>query len=110
MRRVDDDAAAGQSLADIIVCVTFQIEGHALWQKCAEALTGRTVEIETNRVIRQAFRAIPPRDLTPYDRTHGAIRVSNWRTALTGSLDSSAGRHRSSKMVRRAILPGHDPD
>ena len=41
-RRVDDQAASRQALADVVVGVAFQFQRDAAGQKRAEALTGRT--------------------------------------------------------------------
>ena len=40
LRRVDDDLAAGEAFADVIVGVAFEAEGHAARDERAEALAG----------------------------------------------------------------------
>ena len=40
-RRPDDDAAARQALADIVVGFAFELEGHAVGEEGAEALARR---------------------------------------------------------------------
>jgi len=52
-RRVDDEAPAGESLADVIVGVSFQLERHSFRQECAEALPGTASELDVDRVVRQ---------------------------------------------------------
>ena len=63
-RRIHDQPAAGKSLADVIVGVAFELERDALREECAEALSGRAVEVEVDRVVRQTRgtvrRAISP--------------------------------------------------
>ncbi len=49
--RVGDDASAGETLAEIIVAVAFELKGDAGGNECTEALTGRAFELEVNRVI-----------------------------------------------------------
>ena len=52
-RRHQDQAATGQSLADVIVRVPLQHQGDARRQEVAEALTRRTAEPQPDRVVRQ---------------------------------------------------------
>ena len=42
-RRVDDDLAAGQALADVVVGVAFERQRHAARHERAEALAGRAL-------------------------------------------------------------------
>ena len=56
-RRIDDQRAARESLADVVVGIAFQLERHALGQERAEALPGRAVELEADGVVRQARRS-----------------------------------------------------
>ena len=62
--RIDDQPAAGESLAHVVVRVPFQFQRDAAGQKRPEALSGRTVKLEVNRVVRQtlARRTCGPRD------------------------------------------------
>ena len=71
-RRIDDDAAARQALADIVVGLAVEIERHAVGEPGAEALAGRAVEPDLDRVVGQARMAVAPRDLA---RQHGAGRA-----------------------------------
>ena len=77
LRRINDDAAAGESLAHVIVRVALQREGDALGQECAEALPGRAGELELDGVVRQAVRAVPPRDLSAQHGADGAVHVAD---------------------------------
>ena len=54
--REDDDLAAGKALADVIVGVAFEGQGDAAREERAEALAGRAVELELDRVVGQARR------------------------------------------------------
>src|SRR5260370_652529 len=51
-RRLDDDAAARQALADIVVAFAFEIEGDAARQPRAERLAGGALEIHLDGVMR----------------------------------------------------------
>ena len=57
-RRIDDQPAAGEALADVIVGVAFQLERDALGQKRAEALPGGAGELEVDGVVGQTRRAV----------------------------------------------------
>src|ERR1700719_5099059 len=57
-RRLDDDAAAGQALADIIVAFAFEIEGDASRKPGAERLARGALEAHTDGVMRQAGMAV----------------------------------------------------
>ena len=53
---IDDDLAAGQPLADVVVGVALQDKGHAARHERAEALAGRALEVDPDRVLGQARR------------------------------------------------------
>ena len=46
LRRIDDELCAGKALADVVVGVAFEVEGHALGHEGAEALAGGAVEMQ----------------------------------------------------------------
>ena len=72
VRRADDDAAARQALADIVVAVADQVEGDAARQEGAEGLAGRAGQLDRDRVVLQALVAEALGDLA---RQHGAGRA-----------------------------------
>src|ERR1700709_894775 len=57
-RRLDDDAAAGQALADIVVGFAFEIEGDAARQPGAERLARGALEADLDGVVRQPGLAV----------------------------------------------------
>ena len=67
-----DDAAARQSLADVVVAVAGQLDRHAARQESTEALARGADELHRNRVVGQPRMAGTPRDLA---REHGAHRA-----------------------------------
>ena len=73
--RIDDDAAAGEALAAVVVGVAFQFERDAAGQEAAEALSGRAVEFEMDRPIGQAGMAVLAGDFAGKDRADGAVDV-----------------------------------
>jgi len=91
-RRVDDDPAARQPLADIVVALTFQFQRHAARQESAEALSGGTGEIHMHRIVGQAGVAVPLGDLSGQHRADGAVDVA----------DRQVDRHRQQLVQRRS--------
>ena len=57
-RRLDDDAAAGQALADIVVAFAFEIEGDPAREPRAERLARGALEADLDGVMRQAGMAV----------------------------------------------------
>ena len=104
-RRIDDDLAAGQPLADVVVGVAFQRQRHARAARSAEALAGRALEVQLDRVVRQALRrrsGASPRCRAIVPTTRLMLRIGN--VARTGSPRSRAGRHRASSVVSSSDL------
>src|ERR1700733_5220957 len=54
LRRVDDDAAAGQSLSDIVVCLPLKLECHAFGEEGAEALPRSALEFDVDCFVTQS--------------------------------------------------------
>ena len=59
---IDDDAAAGEAFADVIVGVAFEFERDALGEEGAEALSGGAGELEADGVVGQTGGAVAARD------------------------------------------------
>ena len=64
-RRLDDDAAAREALADIVVAFAFELEGDAARQPRAERLAGGALEADMDGVVRQAGMAVDLGDRRP---------------------------------------------
>ena len=58
LRRINDDLAAAQTFAEIIVGVAFELERHAARHERAKALARAAVELELDRVFGQAVRPV----------------------------------------------------
>ena len=70
--RIHDDASARQALADVVVGRALKLEGDAAGEEGAEALARDALERDVDRVLRQAFVAVPLR----HDAgKHGADRA-----------------------------------
>src|SRR5437867_740904 len=76
-RRANDEAAAREALADIVVGVAFELEGYAAREPGAEALSGRTGQTDMDGVVGQPFVAIALRDLAREHRACGAVGVAD---------------------------------
>ena len=102
--RVDDDAAAGQTLADVVVGRTLQLERDAAREKRAEALARDAFERDVDRVLGQALVAVLARErrpdsIAPTERLALRMRC----VSRTGCCFSSAGlRRRDQLVVERA--------
>ena len=75
--RIDDDLAAGQALAEVIVGVAFQDEGHASGHERAEALAGAAGEMNLDGVLGQALGALAPGDFAADDGADDAVDVAD---------------------------------
>ena len=76
-RRVDDHPSPGKPLADVVVGVALENEGDALRHEGPEALARRSLEVETDRVGREALRAEPACHLAPEHRAHDTVDVAD---------------------------------
>ena len=75
--RLDDDPPAGQPLAQVVVGVADQPQGHARGQERAEALAGRAAEGDLDRAVGQARGAVALDDAVAEDRAHRAVDVAD---------------------------------
>src|SRR5690606_36496179 len=69
IRRADDQAAAGEALAHVVIGFAHQIERDAVRQESPEALPRRAVELNVDRVVGQTFVAVAAGN---FARQHGA--------------------------------------
>ncbi len=76
-RREDDELAAGQAFAEVVVGVAFQEEGHALGHERAEALPGAAGEMDLDGVLGQPLGAPAPGDLAADDGADDAVDVAD---------------------------------
>src|SRR5438105_8299847 len=71
----DDDSAAGEALADVIVGVAFELERHAARKPRAEALAGSAGEFHVDGVGRESLVPIPFRNFAGEHRPRGSIGI-----------------------------------
>ena len=76
-RRPDHDAAARETLADIVVAFAFELEGDALGEERAEALAGGALEADVDGVVGQAGVAVALGDLAREHGAGGAVDVAD---------------------------------
>ena len=74
-RRIHDQVAAGEPLADVVVAVALELERDAAGEKRAEALAGRARELDVDRVRRQAALAPFLDEFVAQGRAHRAVGV-----------------------------------
>src|SRR6185437_14897977 len=77
LARAHRDGPPREALAGIVVGVAAKRERHSRRQPAAEALTGRTLEIDDDRVLRKPLRAVLARDPAGEDAADTAVAVAN---------------------------------
>ncbi len=104
--RIDDDAAARQALADVVVGRSLQLEADAAREECAEALAGGALERDMDRVLGQARMPVAPRDDAGQHRADRAVRVADLVLEAHRRLPLDRSRRsRDQLVVERAIEP-----
>ena len=94
-RRADNNAAAGQALADIVVAFAFELEGNAAREPRAEALARGAGEPHMDGAVGQAGMAVALGDFTGEHGAGGAVGVvdhglqAHRRAAVEGGLQSA---------------------
>ncbi|EAP99266.1 hypothetical protein JNB_03820 [Janibacter sp. HTCC2649] len=81
--RRDDDASTRQALADVVVGVTHETQGHTLGDEGAEALTGRPPQGDVDRVVGQST-GVDAGHLVTEHRADGAVDVAHGHRAGHG--------------------------
>ena len=71
----NDQASAGESLAEIVIGVTEEAHGDPRWDKGTEALASRADKGQRDRVVGQSLGAVAATDLRTEQRADGAIDV-----------------------------------
>src|SRR5690554_1461604 len=75
--RANDDAAARQALADVIVGLADQVQCDAMGQESPEALSRRAVALDMYGVVRQAFMAVARGHHARQHGAYGAIAIAH---------------------------------
>src|SRR5215470_7829453 len=78
-RRLDDEDAAGEALAHIVVGVALELEGDAAHREGAEALPRRAAGADARGVVGEAVVALEARDLAGEHGADGAVAVADRR-------------------------------
>ena len=77
LARADREDAAGEALAGVVVGVAAQRERDSRRQPAAEALAGRALEVDDDRVLGQAPRAVALGDVAGEDAADAAVAVAD---------------------------------
>ena len=78
--------AAREALAEVVVRVALEPHRDAARHERAEALTGRSRELNPDRVVRQPLAAVPARNLVPQHRPDRAVDVADRHVDVDGLL------------------------
>ena len=105
LRRVDDDPAAREPLADVVVGVPFQRQRHAARDEGAEALPGGAGELQLDGVVGQPVRTVLPRDLAAGDGADDAVDVADRerRRNLLAARDGRLAQRQDGGHVERVL-------
>ncbi len=84
-RRINDDASARQALADVVVGVAFEDEGHARRDETRRS-SGRRSRVKCRRigVVGQSLRAVPAGDLAAGEGADDAVDVADGEFGADG--------------------------
>ena len=72
LRREQHQPAAGETLAEVVVAVACEADGHALGQERAEGLAAAALRVDGEGVLGQSA-SVQPRDLAAEDGSEGAV-------------------------------------
>ena len=76
-RWVDNDFGSAKTFSDVVVSITLELECHAFGAKCAEALTGRAVELKVNGVFRKPCGTVSASYFRTCDGSDNAVDVND---------------------------------
>jgi len=74
-RRRDDELAAGQTLAHVVVGISRQLDGHPMGQPGTKGLAGGAPDLDADGVLRQPGVAVAARHLAREHGAEGAVVV-----------------------------------
>src|SRR5262249_40378166 len=77
LARAHREDPARQALANIVLGIAAQREGHPRSKPAAEALAGRTLEIDDYRPFGQPLRSVPASDVAGEDPAHAGVAVAD---------------------------------
>src|ERR1700727_2813203 len=77
LRRVDDDAAAGESLADVVVRIAFEFKRDAVRDEGAKALSSRALEAVVDASVGQPSCAVAAGYLSAEHGADSTVHVAN---------------------------------
>jgi hypothetical protein len=75
-RGIEDDFTAAESFADVVVGIAFEFEGDSFGDKCAEALSGTTLEVDVDGIFGESVPVFFG-DFVTEDGTDGAVDVAD---------------------------------
>jgi hypothetical protein len=82
-RGVEDNFTAAESFADVVVGIAFEFEGDSLGDKCAEAFSSTTLEVEMNGIFGESVPMFFG-DFVTEDVTDGAVDVADRQGGFSG--------------------------
>ncbi len=105
----DDDPAAGQALADVVVGVALEPQGDAPGQEGAEGLAGRAGEGDVDGAVGQARAAVLLGHLVAEHGADGAVDVADRHLRADRGAVVQRARRRAGSARCPAPCPGRGP-
>ncbi|GJD02058.1 hypothetical protein ColKHC_10883 [Colletotrichum higginsianum] len=75
--RIDDQATTRQTLADVVIGVTLELQGNTRGEESTEGLASGTLDVDVDSVQRQTIFTIALGDVVGERSTHGTVGVDN---------------------------------
>ena len=91
-RRIDNQLAAGKTFSKVVVGIAYQLQGQALGNKRAEALTAAAAAANGVGVLRQSLRVFPG-NLRAEDGSQGTVYIGNIHLDAPLLAASQSGLH-----------------
>src|SRR5205823_6715557 len=116
-RRIDDDASARETLAEVVVGVALELDGDAVGEPRAEALSGGAGELDADGLGRQPLATVAAGDLRRQHRADRPIAVRDRQIERHGlpaeqgglaALDQRVVERLLEPVVLRRDAPGGD--
>src|SRR5437868_11437863 len=105
LRRKDNDFAARQAFADVIVRIAFEVKSHSLGHEGTETLAGAAGEVNLDSVFRQSLGTPAPGDFRTDNSPDDAIHISDWQNGndFFLSLDCGSAKPQQEGIVQSLV-------
>ena len=106
LRGTHDDLSAREPLAEVVVRIAFEREGYAFFEESTETLSGRAVECDPYRLVREPCGSVTPGDLARKHRSYRTVRVTNRHVEM---YRHGCRKGRTGQRDQRQVLDSFEP-